>query len=678
MKTGLLSILGLAIGALCITGCETGEVSDITPISGDTLSYLIFFGEREAGEQRSWVDHTGDLRYFYEFNDRGRGPRYEERIRLDDAGTLVYQEIIGHDYLKDSIHETFQVADRTASWTNKAEAGSATFSGEKHYSSLAGSFANLETLVRRLMTDPDGKLDLLPAGEAQLLETVPLEADSSLHLDMMVIGGLGFNPSYLWMDDQQRFFASVSEWLSCIRSGQDHLKPQLLERQKEHEDARFAQLAAELTEIPENPVAIANARLFDPETSDIIEGATVVFEREQIIALGASSEVTIPENARVIDAQGKTLMPGLWDMHVHINKAAGALHLAAGVTSVRDMANSLTLPELKKQMDEDEILGPRIARMCGFIDGAGPYAGPTGKIINTVEEGKAGIEEYKSLGYDQIKLYSSIRPEWVKPLTDKAHELGMEVSGHIPAFMLAEEAVRAGYDEIQHANMLMLNFFPDTIDTRTPLRFTVIAQEGAGLDYSSDRFADFIDLLRENDIVVDPTVAIFEGMFTARPGTPNPAFAPIIDRLPVQVRSGFMTGGLPVPEGMDKTYQAAHAKMLELVKILHDNDITIVPGTDALAGFALHRELELYHKAGIPADEVLKLATITSARVAGAADMSGSLQVGKMADLILVDGRPDENISDIRNVTLTIRGGRIYDPSKLYQAIGVRVGSLAD
>ena len=147
----------------------------------------------------------------------------------------------------------------------------------------------------------------------------------------------------------------------------------------------------------------------------------------------------------------------------------------------------------------------------------------------------------------------------------------------------------------------------------------------------------------------------------------------ILNRLPVQVRRNFYSGGLPADDGMREVYKASYQKMLDIVHALFENGITIVPGTDALAGFGLHRELENYVRSGIPANEVLKIATYTSAQVAGVSDRLGSIEEGKLADLILVDGNPADTISDIRNVILTIKDGNIYQPEELYPAAGVTV-----
>jgi len=345
--------------------------------------------------------------------------------------------------------------------------------------------------------------------------------------------------------------------------------------------------------------------------------------------------------------------------------------IAGTFRRVFEFSTQVDFDNIEAAFESGESLGPRLAVMSGFVDGAGPYSGPTGAIIETVEEGIEGIQKFAERGYRQIKLYSSIKPEWVKPLTDEAHRLGLRVSGHIPAFMTAEQAVQAGYDEIQHANMLFLNFYGDTLDTRTPLRFTTVAERGADLALDSDPVQAFIATLKAHDVVVDPTVTIFEGMFRDRAGEPSRSYAPVLDRFPVQIRRGFLSGGLPVPEGMDDRYNAAHDAMLALVRALHEAGITLVAGTDGMAGFTLHRELELYARAGIPNAEVLKIATYNGALVAGMTDELGTVEPSKKADLILIDGNPLYDISHIRRVELTILDGKLYDPKRLYAEVGV-------
>jgi len=222
-------------------------------------------------------------------------------------------------------------------------------------------------------------------------------------------------------------------------------------------------------------------------------------------------------------------------------------------------------------------------------------------------------------------------------------------------------------------NFVFLNFWGDSIkDTRTPLRFTAVAERASSLDLGSQRVQDFIALLKRRNVVVDPTINIFEAFFQGRTGTILPGYEIVADRLPPVVRRGLLGGGLPVPEGKDSLYLAAFPPMLKMLKMLYDAGVPIVAGTDGSAGFALHRELELYSRAGIPNAEVLRIATIGAATVLGKQATMGSIKAGKLADLIVIDGDPVKNISDIRRVELTMKDGVMFESAKVYGSLGVK------
>jgi cytosine/adenosine deaminase-related metal-dependent hydrolase len=437
--------------------------------------------------------------------------------------------------------------------------------------------------------------------------------------------------------------------------------------------ARLAELARTLTRRPTAPLAFTHANLFDSETGKTLPNTTVLVEGNRIKAVGRDGSVRLPANAEIVDARGKTLVPGLWDMHVHISDDDGLMHVAAGVTSVRDMANDTeALLALKAKIEAGGEIGPRIL-MAGILDGRGPYAGPTKVLVDTEEEARAAIENYARLGYVQVKIYSSIKPELVPKIIEMAHAKGMRASGHVPAFMNAEQFVRAGADEFQHINFFALNFlFDDVKDTRTPARFTAVADRAATIDLGSERVRSFVKLLKERKTVVDPTVNIFEEMFTARPGKIPAGEAAVADRLPPQVRRYLLAGGLPVPDGKDERYRESAKALLHMVKLLYDAGVTLVAGTDAMPGFALHRELELYVEAGIPPSEVLRIATLGAARVMKRDGELGSITPGKLADLVLIDGDPTQRIGDIRRASLVVKDGNVYKPEALYKSIGVR------
>jgi imidazolonepropionase-like amidohydrolase len=643
----------------------------------DTLRSTFLSASRPSGVMKVWTS-GGERHVFFEFNDRGRGPRTTTRMVLDGKGVPTRVTILGHDYLKSPIDERFTVEGGRATWKNPAEAGTAPVRGA-FYTTFNGPPEEIAVLARALLKAPGRTLPLLPAGEARIDRVGDLTVSANGErrtVTQYAISGLGFSPLRLWLDEGGEFFAAGGSWSMTVREKWESVQPELVKAQDADDATRAATLAARLARKPAGPLVFRHATVFDAERAVMVPRTTVVVTGNRITAVGPDGSIPEPAGATVVDASGKSLLPGLWDMHVHVGDDDGLFHLAAGVTSVRDLANDTDeLLARRKKFDAGTLIGPRVI-LGGFMDGPGPFAGPTKVLVATPEEARAAVDKYASLGYEQIKVYSSIKPELIPVIVEAAHAKGMRVSGHIPAHMTAEQAVRAGFDEIQHANMLFLNFLGDTLDTRTPLRFTAVGQHGARLDLGADSVQRFVRLLKERDVVVDPTLNVFENLLVARKGVIDPGYVAIADRLPPQVRRGFLSGGLPVDSSTDRRYKDSFANMLRLVKAMHDAGITIVPGTDAPPGFALHRELELYVEAGIPAAEVLRIATLVSARVAKRDKELGVVAPGKLADLVLVEGNPVERIADIRRATLVVKDGVTYVPDELYQAVGVQPRAL--
>lgn len=634
-----------------------------TPQPGGYRADVFLAGSR-AGSQVVSIQGEETVIDF-EFTDRGRGPKTRTIVDFDDRGMPSSLQITGNDYLKTPIEERFSIRDGQASWTNTSESGSA--AAGAFYTSMYGGPEELAALVRAALRN-GGRVSLYPSGEARVRRAGELSVRGT-HVTAYELTGLGFVPFDLWLTDDLQFFASASSWMSTIREGYADDLQLLIDAQDARANARWGELAQRLARVPTaNRLTILNARVFDPRTGTLSEPTTINVEGSRIASIGIPQERNA---ADIIDVGGKVVLPGLWDMHTHLSAEDGLLHIAAGVTSVRDLGNDAdTVLALRKSFDDGSAIGPRTS-LAGLIDGPGPFQGPTKMLAANEADARRFIDYFAERGYAGIKIYSSIVPALVPVLTSYAHQKGLRVSGHIPAGMRAADAVQAGYDEIQHANMLMLNFMPDVMDTRTPARFTEVGKRGADLDLQSAEVRDFIATLRARKIVIDPTVAIFEGMFTARAGAMSPVYASIADRLPPQVRRGFVTGGLPVPDGMDARYRASYRRMLDLIAEMHRQGVTIVAGTDAMAGFALHRELELYAEAGIPNAEVLRIATLNGANVLGREQDLGTIEAGKLADFIVVDGNPLERMSDIRRVVTVVKNGKVYDAKAIYAELGV-------
>jgi hypothetical protein len=644
------------------------ESSDQSRGASDKIIYDVVFREKLAGSYEKWStgDHT--FEYAYHYADRGRGPENTEKITLNEQNYITAQSITGVNYRKSPVNESFTSEGNAASWKNTMEESEGDFDGSKLYFRHSGSPAIYEILAQLLIASADKKVDLFPEGQAKLVKKIPLALSDGNAFDLLMINGLGMNPTYIWMDGDQ-MVGQISGNLHIIKKELSAMRLEMKALQDDIEDENLKEIAKEVSH-KAGKVLIQNVNVFTADGA-LLPGQDVFVEGLQIAKINPTGKNKIPDNANIIDGSGKTLLPGMFDMHTHNTKFRGLLHLAGGVTSVRDLANNKQLKILAAQFNNNEILGPQIVTFCGIIDGPGEFANQR-NVVADLEEGLAEIQDYKNLGYQQIKIYSSIKPEWVLPLTEKAHALGMRVSGHIPAYMTATQAINQGFNEIQHINMLFLNFLSDTIDTRTLLRHTMPAVHGADLDLNSKAYLDFVDLLKSKEILVDPTVAIFENMYISQKGEPSPTFKKIIKRLPLMDQRSHYSGGLQKEGAMVARYQASFEKMLNVIYDLFKRDIPIVPGTDGLPGFLYHRELELYDMSGIPAADVLKLATIKSAEITGVSDSFGSIEVGKRADLILIDGNPLEDMSDIRKVEWTMKGGYLYYARELYEAMGIK------
>lgn len=442
--------------------------------------YSIILNGNKAGfyEEEKLPDNT--YKGYYWLNDRGRGDSLHVTWQENEAGFITELETTGCDYYKNPVAESFSMKDGLATWQNQSEKETRRQAKDAYYIPLSNIGGEI---TRTLLMSPDKQIDLLPYGSAsiELLGTHSFtHFGTTVRYQLIAVKGMGFTPNYIWLDEQGKMFASVGDWASQILEGYEDLIPELLALQNAEESRIYDGIRETAVESP-GVMLIRNVRLFEARTGKIIPKSSVLVKDGRITQV-TSRKIRPPQAAKVIDGQGMTLIPGLIDMHVHFQgNFDGALHLANGVTGVRDLGNNFGLLETRKKVEKGEILGPTIERIAGLLDGKGPFAGPTPALAATEAEALAWVDTFARKGYDQVKIYSSVKPEWVPAITRKAKSYGMRVSGHIPAYMTAEQAVNAGYDEIQHMNMIFLNFYGDTIDTRSPNRFRIPAQKAASL-----------------------------------------------------------------------------------------------------------------------------------------------------------------------------------------------------
>ena len=663
-------IIGVAVIALGLLVYQLVRLNPVfQQVSAKRTDKILIQGNA-AGMQSVERQADGAVRAEYSYNDRGRGDHIIATWKLDGAGVPVEYDGRGNDYMKAPIEEHFELKNGRASWKNRSEQGEQALTGEAFYLPMNAPPEFFGVLARALLKAPNRKLPLLPAGEATIEQAAKVTSGNT-ELTEYRITGLGFSPQSIWLDHNGTS-VFVSPWFSVVPDGSESSIPQLQDAQQKTDAAWSERIAHALAHVPRGDLVIRNARLFDPRDLRVTPGTTVVVSGERIIRVGPDADVKAPANAEIIDAQGRFLMPGLWDNHQHFSDNDGALDLANGMTSARDMANDTdTFLQRIARFDNGSELGPRVLK-AGIIDGTGEFAGPTKMRVDTAEQAIQDVDWYADHGYAQIKIYSSIKPEFVPIIADHAHARGLRVSGHVPAFMSARQFVEGGADEIQHLNFIVLNFlFPEVKETRNRDRFIKVAERAGEFTPDKPEVREFINFLKDHHTVLDATINVFEALFCGDPSAITPGLEEIVPRFPPQVRRAMRSGALEVPSDKQAAYREAFPAMLRLLKALYDAGVTIIPGTDALAGYTLHHELELYARAGIPPAEVLRMATWTPALVMGVNKDRGVIAPGKLADMILVDGDPTKNIRDINNITTVIKGGKVYDPIAIERALGI-------
>ena len=561
--------------------------------------YTVRMQAEAAGALLAQVDGVGRVTVDYSYRNNGRGPDLKETFTQDTLGTPTLYEGRGTATFGNPILESYGWQDGRGRWTSLVDRGDKPVEAGALYVPIEGSPLFYAQLVRALLLRTGQTAPSVDAGKLSLERLAELELASStgpVPVALYALIGVDTTPWYFWLRDSgdRAFFAQVSPWMEVIAEGHEAQAALLLARQLQAQTERLQALQKRLARPLPGLTVIRNVRWFDARAAVMRGPADVSIYDGRITAIEPAGS-THREPTQTIDGSGRTLLPGLYDMHGHMGDEDGLFQLAAGVTSVRDPASrNDKLEALRGRIDAGIVPGPRIQAM-GFIEGRSPYSERSGFVVDSLEAAKSAVDWYAERGFIQLKLYNSFKPEWVKPLTDYAHAKGMRVGGHVPAFMRAEEAVRAGYDELHHINQVMLNFLVKREDdTRTLLRFSLVGEQAQALDLDAAPAQDFLRLLRERGTVVDLTLTAFEPMYLQRDGQPSPSFGMLAEHMPVAVRRWLRSAQSEINDGNAARYAASFAKMLAYVGRMHAAGVALVAGTDTWAGFGLHRELELY------------------------------------------------------------------------------------
>jgi imidazolonepropionase-like amidohydrolase len=514
---------------------------------------------------------------------------------------------------------------------------------------------------------------LLPAGEAFVefrgKDTVTISGQT-IELSRYHLSGknwrAGWGRQTLWLDKENRLVAAVNLGsdietnLYAFRDGFESSTSFFLKRTIEDAVERLTQIANQLSPKLNAPLALAGATLIDVTGKPAIPDSVVLIEGDRIVAAGPRSAMKIPNNAKIVDLAGKFLLPGLWDMHAHFYQAEfGPTYLAAGITTARDVGNDIEFgTALRDAAKEKRGLGPRML-LAGYIDGKND-SHSFDVQVETPEEARAAVQRYKNAGYEQIKIRDNVKLETLKVICAEAHRLGMTVTGHVPAGMNALQAVEAGMDQLNHMNYVETGFFPNRDRNSPPVT----------INLNAPNVVNALAFFKRRGTVIDPTDAVLELML--RPmNVPIETFEPGVAKVPAELTVQINKKGEDPKqaEGLRLVVDV----LLKITNALHRAGVPIVAGADVgVPGHTLHRELELYVKAGFTPLEAIQAATIVPARVMKLDNEVGTIETGKRADLIVVDANPTDNISNIRKVRFVVTQGRFFECAKVWETVNFK------
>ena len=659
------------LAALFISGLSSIAVAQHTETSGN---FVLHKFARPIGTETYSIE-ANDSRYtltsHFKFTDRGTDVPLEATF-VAEAATMrpLSYSAKGKASRQSDMDDVVTVSGNNISVTRSGKSETQTGSEPWFVTDGYSPTAMQEQMMRWWLSHnrPEtftvypskAKVQIKPAGDLTI---------GGISAHGYTVSGLIWGQESLWMDDSQNLVALVStdaefDHFEAVREPYAANVDAFIAAAVKADLSVLAELTASSRMAPAKKLAIVGATLEDSTGAAPVKDSVILIENGVITAVGARSQVSIPKDATILDASGKYAVPGLWDMHAHYEQVEwGPIYLAAGVTSVRDVGNEFDfIRTLHDELDakQNRAIGPHL-EFAGVIDGVGPITiGLT--TADTPEQAVQWVERYKAAGAKQIKIYSSVKPEIVKAITAAAHARGMTVTGHIPEGMTAIEGVNDGMDQINHISYELPYFTRPVLGPDgKPDRSKPIV-----LDVNGPRVNDLVSTLQSHHTVLDPTVSLYQLFLHT---TPLEQTEPGITHLPPQLREALDSP--PATGDRAAVADARWQAMIASLRALHAAGIPIVAGTDqGIPGYSLHRELEVYVEAGFTPLEALQSATILAARALGVEKESGSLEVGKRGDVLLLGGDPLADIHNTRKVWRTVAQGAVYDPAPLWQSVG--------
>lgn len=662
------------VSALSFATHAQVEKSALAQPPASATHYIIQSTAGRHGESWRWSTSDGTRMARESMNLRGQVWELDSSGKAGPDGMPARIEVRGVTPTGDAA-ETFEIVGAKASWKSPVDAGSAAYAAPVFYMTQSGPIDNAAWFLERILAAPDKTINLLPGGKARAekLTTVKVgEGAATQTVTAWAITGVSNAPIPMWADANGKFFGMVYflSWLPEQYAGEHE---RLNQAQTKALAARAPALAKSLVRTPTSAVAFTHVKLFDADGKRFLEDQTVVVEKNKIVSVGPANAVKVPAGAQMIDGRGKMLLPGLWDCHMHTaDDFTGLAELSMGITSVRDPGNddSLTM-DRRARASRGELLAPQVYA-SSLIDGKGTYTAQVANVATSEAEAVELVRKAKQNGFIGVKFYGTLDKAWLPAAAAEAQKQGLHVHGHIPVGMRPLEAIAAGYKEITHINWIVMQAMPDAVIKQSNgiMRFEGPGRYAKDLDLDGEPIKQILSTMAAKGIYSDPTMVAFEGLYVPENGELSKAYAPFVGTLPPTTERGFRSGGFAVPKDLTRAdYRKSWAKLVELLGRMHKAGVPIVAGTDG-SGIEIVRELEIYQQAGMTPAEALATATIVPARLVGQEKNTGSISVGKNADLVLVEGDPSLRLSDLRQTRLVMLGGRLLDPDALREAAG--------
>ncbi|WP_294124096.1 amidohydrolase family protein [Sphingomonas sp.] len=640
-----------------------------------TAEHFVVVSEAgKHGDEWRWALPDGSIAYRESILLRGLVFEQDEVVTFDASGRPVGFTVRGVTPSGDSA-ETYSIDQGTGRWTTSVDEGQAP-AGAAVYNTFGGTFLSGDALIPLYLKAGPKGADLLPSGHGTLEPSGTTFSATgpkgNQTVKLYFLKGTGQSPAPVWLFGDGRLFGYVGA-LGMVPEGYEaNLKPMIAAQEAAIAELTPAIAKRLLTPGSHRPVLFRNVKIYDADKERFVAGQNVVVSGGKIISVG-TARPKLPAGARVIDGAGKTLVPGLWDSHMHVSDDFNALsEVALGVTSARNPGGSIELAVSQRdRRAKGQLVGPEQFDSV-IVDRKGPLAAQGSLAVSSLEETLAAVRKIKAANLTAVKFYTSMDPAWIPPAAKLAHELGLHVHGHIPAGMRTLDAVNAGYDEITHIYFATMQAMPDDVvaKSNTTLRMTGPGKYFKDVDFNAEPTKTVIKTLAEKHIAVDPTLVVVEGVLTSEAGKVSPAYTAYVGTLPPATERGFKSGPIPLPEGTTREEtQASFKHMTEYVAVMRKAGVPIVAGTDG-QGMELVRELELYVQGGMTPGEALATATIDAARNVKADKRTGSIAVGKEADLLLVDGDVEANVGNLRHVDQVVMDGYVLDGDALRKEAG--------